>query len=123
MRYPKEPWRPQDINNDNLGEFLGHLQKAEPVHMFGQFEIAPQLNQFKFSVGSVVRPKLIITSSAVIGKKRSEVSLEKDPFIVKEQLSYVNAGFEVGLAYLCINQRTLEEEIFDEQDLAESFVF
>jgi hypothetical protein len=35
----------------------------------------------------------------------------------------VNAGFEVGLAYLCINQRTLEEEIFDEQDLAESFVF
>ena len=123
FRQNQVPWRPADVNINNLDQFLFDLQKADPVQQFGQFVIAPQLSMFKFPIGSIVRPKLIVTSSAVIGKKRSEISLEEDPFIVKEHISYVNAGFAVGIAYRCVNQRTLEEEIFDEQDLAESFVF
>jgi hypothetical protein len=68
----------------------------------------------------VVRPKLIVTSSAVIGEKRSALSVERDSFMVTEQIAYVNARFEIGRAYRCINTRTQEEEIFDEDDLAES---
>jgi hypothetical protein len=55
-----------------------------------------------------------------VGEKRSEVSLEKDPFVVTEQIPYVNARLEVGRSYRCSNLRTREEEIFDESDLAES---
>ena len=123
FRQNQVPWRPADVNINNLDQFLFDLQKADPVQQFGQFVIAPQLSMFEFPIGSIVRPKLIVTSSAVIGKKRSEISLEEDPFIVKEHILYVNAGFAVGIAYRCVNQRTLEEEIFDAQDLAESFVF
>ena len=67
-----------------------------------------------------MRPKLIVTSSAVIGEKRSAISLELDAFIVTEHIAYVNARFEIGRAYRCINTRTQETEIFDEDDLAES---
>ena len=68
----------------------------------------------------MVRPKLIVTSSAVIGEKRSAISVEQDPFIITEHIAYVNARFEIGRAYRCVNVRTQEEEIFDEDDLAES---
>jgi hypothetical protein len=61
-----------------------------------------------------------VTSSAVIGEKRSAVSVEQDSFIVAEHIAYVNARFEIGRAYRCINKRTREEEIFDENDIAES---
>ena len=56
----------------------------------------------------------------MVGEKRSEVSLEADPFLVTRQLAYVNARFEVGRAYRCTNRRTLQEEIFDQDDLAAS---
>lgn len=113
-------WRPRDINKDNVEMFLNDVHKADPSHLFGQYEVAPQLVQFKYQVGSIVRPKLIITSSAVIGEKRSEVNLEKDPFIVEDRFGYVNARSEIGNAYRCTNLNTRETEIFDEGDLAES---
>ena len=113
-------WSPMDVNKDNVERFLLDLHKADPSYYFGQFDIAPQLVNFKFSVGTIVRPKLIVTSSAVIGEKRSEINLEKDPFIIEEQLPYVNANWEIGNAYKCVNTRTREVEIFDEHDLAES---
>ena len=113
-------WRPRDVTKSTLKEFLRDLQKANPVHMFSQYEIVPQSVNFKYPVNTVVRPKLIVTSSAVIGEKRSEVSLESDPFIVTEHIAYVNARFEIGRAYRCANKRTQQVEIFDEDDLAES---
>ena len=93
------------------------------MRRFSQSEISPQLVKFKYPVGTVVRPKLLITSSAVIGEKRSEVNLEQDPFVVTQQLAYVNARNEVGRTYRCVNQRTRETEIFDENDLAESKIY
>ncbi len=45
-----------------------------------QFEIAFQLVKFQFSVGSVVRQKLLATSSAQISVKRSEENLKQDSF-------------------------------------------
>lgn len=113
-------WRPKDVNKQNVNDFIKDLQKADPAHFFSQFEIAPRLVQFMYPVGSIVRPKLIVTSSAVIGEKRSEVNLESDSFVVQEHIPYVNARLEIGRAYRCFNTRTREEEIFDEYDLAES---
>jgi hypothetical protein len=113
-------WRPRDVTVSTLDEFLRDVYKANPVQHFSQYEIAPHTVSFKYSVNTTVRPKLIVTSSAVIGEKRSAISVEEDSFIVTEQIAYVNARFEIGRAYRCVNKRTLEEEIFDEDDLAES---
>ena len=115
-------WAPVDVNKKNLHRFRHDLEKADPAHYFSQFEIAPHQIKFKYPVGSVVRPKLIVTSSAVIGEKRSEINLEKDPFVILEHIAYVNAQLEAAPAYRCINHHTREEEIFDESDLAESFL-
>jgi hypothetical protein len=113
-------WTPMDVNAGNLARYRRAVLKADPVQYFGQFEINPSLVRFKYAVGSVVRPKLLVTSSAVVGEKRSEVSLEADAFVVTQQQAYVNARFEAGRAYRCVNLRTRQEEIFDESDLAES---
>jgi hypothetical protein len=113
-------WRPRDVTVSTLDEYLRDLYKANPVQYFTQYEIAPQTVNFKFPVNTVVRPKLIVTSSAVIGEKRSAISVEQDSFMVTEHIAYVNGRFEIGRAYRCLNFRTREEEIFDEDDLAES---
>ena len=120
IRGKKLAWRPRDVTKSTLKEFLRDLQKANPVHIFSQYEIVPHTVNFKYPINTTVRPKLIVTSSAVIGEKRSEVSLESDSFMVTEHIAYVNARFEIGRAYRCVNKRTQEVEIFDEDDLAES---
>jgi len=83
-------WPPIDINKHNLADFIADLYKVVPVQFFAQFDVAPQLVNFKFSVGSVVRPKLLVTSSAVIGVKCSEVNLEQQAFIITEQIAYID---------------------------------
>ena len=113
-------WRPRDVTVETLSEFRRDLLKADPAQFFGQYNISPRLVNFKFPVGTVVRPTLLVTSSVVVGEKRSEVSLEQDSFVITEHLAYVNARFEIGRAYRCVNRRTQQEEIFDERDLAES---
>lgn len=113
-------WRPSEVRRHNLDRFRRDLLKADPPQYFGQFAVNPRQIQFKFPVGSAVRPKLLVTSSAAVGEKRSETSLEKDVFFVTEQVPYVNARLELGLSYRCWNPRTQEEEIFDQDDLAET---
>jgi hypothetical protein len=71
-------------------------------------------------VGSVVRPKLLATSSALIGTKRSEENLKKDRFRIEELVPYVARNYSVGRAYRCVNLRTRQSEVFDEWDLAVS---
>ncbi len=68
----------------------------------------------------MVQPKLLVTSSAVIGIKRSEVNLEQEAFVVTEQIAYMARNFKIARAYRCSNLATGEEELFDEWDLAES---
>lgn len=111
-------WRPRDVNRQTLRQFRRDVLKADPSLFFSQFSVSPRLVRFKFPVGSWVRPKLLITSSAVIGIKRSEISLEPDLFVITEQLAYVNAKLGLGRAYRCLHRMTQEEEIFDEDDLA-----
>ena len=113
-------WRPMDVNKHNLADFLADLYRAVPVQFFAQFDIAPQLVTFKYSVGTVVRPKLLFTSSAVIGVKRSEVNLEQQAFVITEQIAYLARNCKIGRAYHCSNLATQEEEIFEKWDLAKS---
>jgi len=111
-------WTPADVNKRTLSSFLRVLHRKVPVFYFAQFEIAPQLVNFKYSVGSVVRPKLLATSSALIGVKRSEENLKKDRFRIEELVPYVARNYSVGRAYRCVNLRTRQAEVFDEWDLA-----
>lgn len=113
-------WRPKDVRRDTVRQFRRDLLKADPAQFFGQFAVSPRHVKFKFPVGTIVRPKLLITSSAVVGEKRSEISLEKDPFVITEQIPYVNARLEAARSYRCRNLRTQEEDVFDEHDLAQS---
>ena len=112
---------PADIKVETLPQFIKALHKAAPAYFFSQFDIAPQLVKFKFAVGTLVRPKLIITSSEVIGVKRSETNLEKDVFEIITQRPYVTRLMTVGKAYKCRNINDEKHiEVFDEQDLAET---
>ncbi len=76
-------WTPADVNKLTLSSFLQDLHRRVLVFYFAQFEIAPPLVIFKYSVGSVVRPKLLATLSALIGIKRSEENLKKIRFKLK----------------------------------------
>lgn len=116
-------WIPAKINNSNLQIFLRDLYKASPIHFFSQFPLDNRLVKFKFKIGSLVRPKLIVTSSELIGVKRSEIALESDLFQVVEQYAYLTAKYTQGIAYRCENLRTREIEVFDQDDVTESVNF
>ncbi len=111
-------WTPADVNKRTLLSFLRALHRKVPVFYLAQFEIAPQLVKFKYSVGSVVRPKLLATSSALIGIKRSEENLKKDRFQIEELVPYMAQNYSVVRAYRCVNLRNRQSEVFDKWDLA-----
>jgi hypothetical protein len=114
-------YTPKDVNQKNLEDFLFQVHKADPAVFFNQFELAPELVDFKYPVGTFVRPKLLVTSSAVLGEKRSEVTLEQTVFVILQQVPYVTRGFFVGKAYKCQNlEHKRKIQIFDERDLAET---
>jgi len=113
-------YAPKDINQTNVKDFLERLYKADPAVYYNQFELAPELVNFKFPVGTFVRPKLLVTSSAVIGVKRSEVTLEDTVYAIVQQVPYTTHGHFVGKAYKCENLRNSSTQIFDEHDLAET---
>jgi hypothetical protein len=113
-------WSPRDVRRDTVQQFRQALIKADASQFFGQFAVSLRHVKFKFAVGTVVRPKLLVTSSAAVGEKRSEVSLEADPFVIEEQIPFVSARLDVQRSYRCRNLLTGAEEIFEENDLAES---
>jgi hypothetical protein len=113
---------PRDVNPSNVSELIEKLQKADPTYFYSQFEIAPGLVKFKFEVGDLVKPKLIITSSAVLGIKRSEVTLEEETFEIVKQLAYVSKAKTVGRAYRCRSLWNEKIQVFDEGDLALSTI-
>ena len=112
-------YAPKDVNKDNLPAFLDTLYKKVPYVYWSQFSVNPSLVKFKFAKGTLVRPKLIAVSSAVLGNKRSENALSDAVFVIEEQVAYVTSGLHVNQAYRC-RQRDKPEsvEVFDEDDLA-----
>lgn len=114
-------WRPIDINQSNLNEYLDNLYKANPVQYHTQFSLASELAQFKYNLDSLVRVKKIATSSNVL-EKRSEISLEPALFKIVERIAYLTKATTVGKAYRCINVQSREEEIFDESEIVETTI-
>lgn len=110
-------YAPSDVSSENLEDFLGAIYKAAPAYDAAQFNVDSRHTTFKFSVGDFVRAKLIVTSSAVIGEKRSETNLTDSVFQVLKAYSFVSRRLTVENEYLCVDTRTGEEDKFQENDL------
>lgn len=109
---------PKEINGHNVDLFLKKLHKAVPAYYFAQFDIAPQLVSFKYTKGTLVRAKLISTSSDVLGNKRSEINLTKQVFAVEDRVPYVTRKMTIGRAYKCRNMfDQTHVEIFQEDEI------
>lgn len=113
------PYTPASITVDNVQEYLDMLYKASPVLYFAQFNIDPDKVHFKFEIGNLVRAKLIVVSSAVLGTKRSAKKLTDDVFEITYRCAYLKRNRSVGKLYRCKNVSNFKEvENFDEDDLA-----
>lgn len=121
LKYPDKTiathYSPENINQFNLKDFISKLHKAVPAYYFSQYDVSPQDVKFKFNVGDYVRVKLIISSSEVIGIKRSEVTLNAEIFIVKKQLPYISKALTIEKAYVCESLKTQDKDVFDEDDI------
>ena len=113
-------YTPNDVNANNLKDFISKIQKANTAFYWSQFEISPRGVQFKFQIGDFIRPKLIVISSEVIGTKRSEVTLSDEIFIVKKTFLYVSRTHSVEKAYLVKSVVTGQTETFSEDEIAET---
>lgn len=111
-------YSPNQVTIDNVDKFKRKLQKAVPAYYFAQFDIAPSLVSFKYKVGTMVRAKLIATSSDVLGNKRSEINLTQEVFVIKSVVPYVTRKMTIGKAYQCANIYSGEIEIFQEDEIA-----
>jgi hypothetical protein len=110
-------YAPRDVKPGNVEDLIKQLQKADPAYYWTQFAVAPQLVNFKFQVGDIVRPKLIVTSSAVLGIKRSEVSLEQAAYEIVKQLGYISKAKTLGIAYRCRSLTDESIQVFNQDDI------
>lgn len=109
---------PADVKLENVKHFVGLLHKKVPAYYYSQFNLAPDLVKFKYDVGTLVRAKLIVTSSEVVGNKRSENNLTREIFVVEEQVPYVTRNMRVGVAYKCRNTNQPDKtEVFQEDEI------
>ena len=111
-------YTPRNISFENSAHFLKQLQKADSSFYFSQFDIDPRWVTFKFKVDDFVRPKLLATSSQVLGAKRSEVTLEDEIFVVDKCLPYVSRRNTIEKAYVCIGLASNRKETFQEDEIA-----
>jgi hypothetical protein len=111
-------FRPADVNKHNLKEFIRQLHNAKPSYFFGQFNVDPRAVKFKFAKGDLVRPKLLVISSATVGEKRSAQSLADTLFVVDKLIAYTDQKHSVGRSYRCVSVDTGEVQVFDEKDIA-----
>ena len=112
---------PAQVNAKNVNLFISLLEKAVPAYYFNQFMVDPALLNFKFKIGTFVRQKLIASSSAVIGEKRSDIALGDSVFVVKKQLAYVSKALTPEKLYVVENIKNSEDkEAFDEDEIVET---
>jgi hypothetical protein len=112
---------PAGINGQNVNNFIAVLEKAVPAYYFNQFMVDPQLLNFKFKVGTFVKQKLIASSSAAIGEKRSDIALGATVFVVTRHLAYTSKALTFEKLYIVENvQDSTDKEAFDEDEIAET---
>jgi len=116
-------YTPANVNEDNVQDFISKIEKAVPAYYFNQFMVNPNLVNYKFQVGTFVRQKLIASSSAVIGEKRSDIALGNTIFVIKKLMAYVSKALTVEPLYLVENiNNSQDQEAFDEDEIAETTV-
>ena len=113
-------YTPNQVTQSTVQQFKKKLHKAVPAYFFAQFDIAPELVSFLYPKNSLVRAKLISTSSDLLGNKRSEINLTNEVFIIKDKVPYVTRKMTIGKAYKCQNIQTGEIEIFQEDEIAQT---
>jgi hypothetical protein len=110
---------PKSVDATTLSKFKERLYKAAPSYYWAQYEIdEDMIKDWKFTVGTKVRAKLVAVTSAVIGKKRSEENLTEELFLIEERVPYVTRNMEIGKAYRCRNLDTDRMEVFQEDEIA-----
>ena len=112
---------PARVNASNVKTFISQLEKAVPAYYFNQFMVDPKLLDFKYQVGSFVRQKLVASSSAAIGEKRSDVALGNTVYEVKRLQAYVSKALTPEKLYIVVNvDNSADQEAFDEDEIAET---
>lgn len=111
-------YTPRDVKKNTVRDFVRHLHKNVPAYYYGQFDLAPGLVDFRYEVGTLVRAKLIVTSSEVVGNKRSEINLTREVFVIEQKVPYVTCNMRVGKAYKCRDTRDTDKvEVFQEDEI------
>ena len=114
---------PAGVNGQNVQNFISALEKAVPAYYFNQFMVDPQLLDYKFKVGTFVRQKLIASSSAAVGEKRSDIALGDKVFVVTRLLAYVSKALTPERLYIVENVKdSQDKEAFDQDEIAETAV-
>ena len=114
---------PAGVNAQNVQNFISALEKAVPAYYFNQFMVDPQLLDYKFKVGTFVRQKLIASSSAAVGEKRSDIALGDKVFVVTRLLAYVSKALTPERLYIVENVKdSQDKEAFDQDEIAETAV-
>ncbi len=112
-------YTPSNVTPDNLNHFKQQLQKAAPAYFFNQFMLNPKLVKYAFKIGDLVRQKLVASSSAAIGEKRSDTALGNKILKVVKLLAYVSKALTPEPLYLVENiKNPKEKEAFDEDEIA-----
>ena len=112
-------YTPASVNKMNVNHFVEQLQKAVPAYFFNQFMVNPDLIHFKFAEGDFVRQKLIASSSAVIGEKRSDTALGDTVFEITKRIGYISKALTPEPLYVVRNVENFKDiEAFDEQEIA-----
>ena len=117
LNHKKTGFKPREIGDSNLPEFLTALYKAAPAYHSAQFQVSPRFVNFRYRVGTHVRAKLVSTSSAVLGVKHSETSLEDPVYKILAAVPYVTKKLTLGKSYRCVKVGSGEQEVFDENDV------
>jgi len=111
-------YRPIDITPKNVNKFINQVQKAEPGIYFSQFNYPRGIVKFKFQVGNIVRPKLISTSTKVIGVKTSSLNLDPERFQILNQIPFVSTHNKSNQLYKVISLDTGNIRTFMEEQIA-----
>jgi len=112
-------YKPSDINLENQDAYAQDQEDASKTLIFSQLAIRREdVESWKYKVGDYVKVKSIVTSSAALGQKRSEINLDPDKFIVLEQKAVLTPSGTIQKLYICRNTEKSYQETFDEYDLA-----
>ena len=111
-------YAPKDVSIDNIEHFKTQLQNADAGYFYSQFEVDSRFVHFNFKIDDFVRAKLIVTSAEVLGKKRSEITLGEEVFVIKKPIAYISRRNTIEKAYVCLGLTLGRTETFEESDIA-----